>query len=335
MFLWYVPAPDEALLISGTRRHTPETEFRIVTGRGSFVWPLSQKARVLSLALRRAVIAEECVTSQGIRVIVQAIVVFKVGDDHASIASAARRFLSQQDRMEEIAGSMFAGHLRSAVAGITAEEVISQRDRVTDEFGKRGRAEMADLGIVVDAVEIQQIDDTSGYYRDLAAPYAAEAAKQARIAQVNADLEVCEREREVAELKAVYERDLELKRAGYLAETEKAKAEAAQAGPLAEARASQEVADQQMVVAKRQAELAAMRLDTEVKLAADAEAYRLRALAESDRDQAQLAADAEAYRMITIAQAEIQAARISSAADGHAGDQGRRGRLRRNSTDGV
>jgi flotillin len=330
MVLWYVPAPDEALLISGSKRHPEDADFRIVTGRGTFVWPLRQKARVLSLAAREAEVAEECVTSQGVRIIIRAVAVFRVGDDHASIASAARRFLSEQGRTAEIVARLLAGQLRSVVGGLTAEQVISERDQLTQDLRKRCRAEMSKLGLVVDALEIQQIEDTSGYIRDLAAPHAAAVAKQARIAQADADLAAAEREREVAELKATYERDLELKRAGYLAETGKVKAEAAQAGPLTEARAAQEVAEQQMVLAQRQADLTALRLEAEVRQAADAEAYRRRVLAEADRDQAKLAADAEAYRMITMAQAETQIAKMTAATDIPAPDQdqGRRGRLR-------
>jgi len=337
MLFWYVPAPDEALLITGSKHTTQDTEFRIVTGRGVFVWPIRQKVRILSLAVREAEIAEECMTSQGIRIIVRVVAVFKVGDDLASMASAARRFLSGQDRMDQVAGRLLAGQLRSVVGGLTAEQVITERDRVTRELSKRGGAEMGKLGLVVDAVEIQQIEDTSGYIRDLAAPHAAAVASQARIAQANADLAAAEREREVAELKAAYERDLELKRAGYLAQTQKVKAEAAQVGPLTEARAAQEVADQQMALAQRQADLTALRLEAEVRQAADAEAYRRRVLAEADRDQAKLVADAEAYRMITIAQAEVQAAKINAATDPPAADQdqARRGRLRQRRTGDV
>jgi flotillin len=313
MLLWYVPAPDEAVLISGSKRRQEDAEFRLVHGRGCFVWPVKHKARVLSLALREAEIAEECITSQGVRIIVRAVAVFKVGDDPASIASAARRFLSGQDRLEEVAGRMFAAHLRAVVGGMTAEQVVTERDRLTKELEKHSRAEMGKLGLFVDAVEIQQIEDTSGYIANLAAPHAAAVASQARVAQANSDLEASEREREVAELKAAYERDLELKRAGYLAETERAKAEAAQAGPLAEARAAQEVTEQQMVLAQRQADLTALRLEAEVRQAADAEAYKRRVLAEADRDQAKLTADAEAYRTITSAQAQTQAAKINAA----------------------
>jgi len=330
MLFWYVPAPDEALLISGSKHQRLDTGFRIVIGRGSFVLPIKQKARILSLALREVEIVEDCVTSQGVHLKVRAVAAFKIGDDLTLIAAAARRFLPAQNRMEEIVGPMLAGHLRSIIGGVTVEQIITERGRVTQEFKKRSSAEMERPGIVVDALEIQEIEDTSGYISNLAAPQAAAVAKQARIAQANADLEASEREREVAEFRAQYERDLEIKRAGYLAEIEKAKAEAAQAGPLTRARASQEVADQQIVLARRQADIAALRLDTEVRQAADAEAYRRRALAEADRDQARFAADAEAYRMIAIARAEAQTAKTNaeSAMTSENPDQGRRGRLR-------
>jgi uncharacterized membrane protein YqiK len=83
MLFWHVPAPNEALLISGSKRRKTEAQFRIVTGHGSFVLPVKQKARMLSLALREAVIEEECITNQGIRLNVRAVAAFKVGDDRA------------------------------------------------------------------------------------------------------------------------------------------------------------------------------------------------------------------------------------------------------------
>lgn len=134
MLFWHVPAPNEALLISGSKRRGQDTQFRIVTGHGSFVLPVKQKARVLSLALRESEIVEDCVTNQGIRLNVRAVAAFKVGDDSASIANAARRFLAEQNRMEELVGRIFAGHLRSIVGGLTVEQIIRERDRVAQEI---------------------------------------------------------------------------------------------------------------------------------------------------------------------------------------------------------
>jgi len=319
MFFWHVPAPNEALLISGSKRRSEETQFRIVTGHGSFVMPVKQKARVLSLALQEAEIVEDCITNQGIRLNVRAVAAFKVGDDQASIANAARRFLAEQDRMEVLVGRVFAGHLRSIIGGLTVEQIIRERDRVAQEVKDGSHAEMEKLGIVVDALEIQEIEDSSGYISNLAAPHAAAVASQARIAKAKADQEATERELAAAAMKAQFERDTAIKRAGFLAETDEAQARAAQAGPLAEAQAAQQVIQHQTVLAQRHAELAAQRLEAEVRRPADAEAYRKRTLAEADRDQARFAAEATAFSKRTIAEAEAEAntARAASLREGN------------------
>jgi len=309
MFFWHVPAPNEALLISGSKRQSQGTQFRIVTGHGCFVVPVKQKARVLSLALREAEIVEECITSQGIRLNVRAVAAFKVGDDQASIANAARRFLSEQDRMEELVGRVFAGHLRSIIGGLTVESIIRERDRVAQEVKDGSHSEMEKLGIVVDALEIQEIEDSSGYINNLAAPHAASVASQARIAKAHADQEASERELAAAAMKAQFERDTAIKRAGYLAETDQAQAVAAQSGPLAQAQAAQQVIQQQTALAQRQAELAAQRLEAEVRRPADVEAYRTSTLAEAERDQVRFAAEAEAYRTRALAEAQAEAIR--------------------------
>lgn len=317
MLLWHVPAPNEALLISGSKRRREDTQFRIVTGHGCFVLPVKQKARVLSLALREAEIIEDCITNQGIRLNVRAVAAFKVGDDPVSIANAARRFLSEQDRMEVLVGRVFAGHLRSIVGGLTVEQIIRERDRVAQEVKDGSHAEMEKLGIVVDALEIQEIEDATGYINNLAAPHAAAVASQARIAQAHADQEAAERELAVLAMKAQYERDTAIKQAGFLAETEEAKARAAQAGPLAEAQASQEVIEQQTALAERQAKLAAQRLEAEVRRPADAEAYRKRTLAEADRDQARFETEADAYRRRTVAEADRDQAKLAAEAEAY------------------
>jgi flotillin len=176
---------------------------------------------------------------------------------------------------------------------------------------------MEKLGIVVDALEIQEIEDSTGYINNLAAPHAAAVASQARIAQAHADQAAAERELAVAAMKAQYQRDAEIKQAGFLAETEEARARAAQAGPLAEAQASQQVIEQQTALAERQASLAAQRLEAEVRRPADAEAYRKRTLAEADRDQARFEAEADAFRKRTVAEAERDQARLSAEAEAY------------------
>jgi uncharacterized membrane protein YqiK len=316
MFFWHVPAPNEALLISGSRRKGEQTQFRIVTGHGSLVIPVKQKARILSLSLHEAEIAEECVTTQGIRLRIRAVAAFKVGDDNASIANAARRFLAEQDRMEELVGRIFAGHLRSIIGSLTVEEIIRERDRLAQEVKDGSHGEMEKLGIVVDSMLIQEIEDASGYINNLAAPHATAVASLARIAAAKADQEATQREQEAAALRAEYVRNTEIKQAGFAAEVQEAHARAAQAGPLAEARASQEVIEQQTALAERAAQLTAKQLESEVRRPADAEAYRQRTLAEASRDTIKLNVEAEANHRRQIADADADARK--ALADGEA-----------------
>ena len=314
MLFWHVPAPNEALLVSGSRsRADDDLQFRIVTGHGCFVLPVKQRARTLSLALRESEIVEDCVTSQGIRLTIQAVAAFKVGDDPISIANAARRFLTEQERLEELVGRIFAGHLRSIVGALTVEQLIRERDLVAQEVKEASHSEMEKLGIVVDALQIQEIVDKTGYIEHLAAPHAAAVASQARIAAAQADREAVEKEQEAAALKAAYERDAAIKMAGFRAETEQAHAKAAQSGPLAAARATQEVIEQQTLLAQRQADLAAQELEATVRRPADAEAYRVRALADAQRDQLMAEADALAYALRERSKAQAEANHLRAA----------------------
>src|SRR5260370_37281115 len=178
MMWWRVPAPNEALLISGSKgRRDGSEQFRIVTGHGALVLPIKQKARLLSLALREAEIVEDCITQQGIRLNVRAVAAFKVGDDPVSIANAARRFLAEQDKMEVLVGRVFAGHLRSIIGGLTVEQMIRERDRGAQEVKDGSHAQMEKPGIVVDALENQEIEESSEYTTNPPPPPAAAAAR--------------------------------------------------------------------------------------------------------------------------------------------------------------
>jgi flotillin len=315
MLFWMVPAPNEALLVSGSRRNAPDTQFRIVTGHGTFVLPVKQKARFLSLSLRESAIVEECITTQGIRLRVRAIAAFKVGDDPVSIANAARRFLAEQNRMEELVGRIFAGHLRSIIGSLTVEEIIRERDRLAQEVKDGSHGEMEKLGIVVDSLQIQEIEDASGYINNIAAPHAAAVASLARIAAARADQEATQREQEAAALKAQYVRDTEIKQAGFAAEVEQAKARASQAGPLAQAQASQQVIEQQTALAEREAQLTDKRLESQVRRPADAEAYKMRTLAEAGRDKVKAETEAEAFRQRALAEANRDTVSFSTEAE--------------------
>ena len=132
MLGWKVPAPDEAMLISGGK-NKGDTPFRVVTGHGAFVLPFFRKARYLTLSMAEAEVEERCVTKQGITLNVRAVIAFKVGNDDESIVNAGQRFLSDQEQMSILTGRIFAGHLRSIIGSMTVEEIVTERQRLATE----------------------------------------------------------------------------------------------------------------------------------------------------------------------------------------------------------
>src|SRR5207244_12739647 len=128
-----------------------------------------------------------CVTHQGMPLGIRGVVLFKVGDDYVSIANSARRFLDQQDQMDHRVHNVFAGHLRAIVGNMTVEEMIRDREKLTQLTRESSGTEMEKLGLIVDSLPIQEIEDPTGYITNQGRPHAAVVASQARIAQPHAD----------------------------------------------------------------------------------------------------------------------------------------------------
>jgi flotillin len=322
MFLYKVAEPNEALIISGLRAHhgpvgdAAGLGFKIIVGKGAFVIPGLQKVRRLSLDIHEAELDLECVTTQGIQVGVKAVVIYKIADDYQSIANAARRFLDQEEQMDVKVHNVFAGHLRSIVGTMTVEDLIRNRDKLTRATRESSASEMQRLGLTIDSLQIQEIDDQTGYVDNFAMPEAARVAKDARIAQAAADREATEREQEAEALKAAARSQSEIRQAQVMAEAQKAQAEAEQAGPLAGATARQQVVVQETKVAQLEAERTEQKLQAEVRKPADAEAYKKRTIAEADRDARISQAEAQA-REVEL-QASADAKRVKLEAEAHA-----------------
>jgi flotillin len=294
MLGYKVPDPDEAMLISGGRGRA-NAPFRVVTGHGAFIMPLFRKVRFLTLAMCEAEVAEKCVTQQGITLNIRAVIAFKVGNDTESIISAAQRFLSDQDQMSVLTGRIFAGHLRSIIGSMTVEQIIRERQKLATEVLDGSKEEMARIGLNVDALQIQSIDDDGlGYINAMSAPHNAAIQQQAQIAQAQANQAAAEAEQESQRNQAEFARQTAIVKAQYKAEVDKAQAQAAQAGPLAEAQAQREVLAMRTELAQRAAELRQQELVAEVVKPAEADAERVRILAVADAEKMKIQAEAAA-----------------------------------------
>ncbi|WP_370965813.1 SPFH domain-containing protein [Amycolatopsis sp. cg9] len=283
------------MLISGGKHSKGSSPFRVVTGHGAFVMPVFRKVRFLTLSMCEAEVTEVCVTKQAIALTVRAVIAFKVGNDTESIVNAGQRFLSDQDQMSVLTGRIFSGHLRSIIGSMTVEEIITERQKLATEVLDGSAVEMAKIGLSVDALQIQSIDDMKlGYIAAMAAPHNAAIQRDAQIAQAIANQTAAEAEQKSQRTQAEYARQTSIVQAQYRAEVDKAQAEAAQAGPLAQARAQQEVIDARTELAQREAELRQQQLVAEVIKPADAEAERIRILAQAEAEKMRVQAEAAA-----------------------------------------
>jgi uncharacterized membrane protein YqiK len=296
VFGYRVPAPNEALLISGRKqRGTDALPFKIVTGHGVFVVPVFSKASRLTLAMQEAEVIEDCFTKQGLTLGVEAVIAFKVGDDHESIAAAARRFQGDQSQMSTLVGRIFSGHLRSIIGSMTVEAIIREQQTLADAIVDASKTEMARIGLAVDSLQISSIDDKgAGYIKALAAPHQARVNQDAKVAQAAADQASAMAQQESMRNQAEYARQTAIAQARYQAEIDQAQQTAAQAGPLAAARAQQDVIAERSLVAQKNAELRQAELIAEVVRPAQAEAERITTLARAQADATRLSAEAAA-----------------------------------------
>src|SRR6266699_3050042 len=221
MFGYRVPAPDEAMLISG-RGGSPEgAPFRVVIGNGAFVTLVFSKVRYLTLSMQEAEVAETCVTKQGISLNVRSVIAFKVGNDQESIVNAGQRFLSDQDQMSVLTGRIFAGHLRSIVGSMTVEEIVTERQKLASEVLDGSKEEMGKIGLSVDSLQIQSIDDMKlGYIAAMSAPHNAVIQQKASIAQAQANQLAAQAQQESERRQAEYARQTSIVRAQYKAEVD-------------------------------------------------------------------------------------------------------------------
>ena len=312
---------NEALIVAGSRGAKVRDErgqlvgivgdkgVKVVVGGGTFVLPLVHKVGRLKLTVRQIdVHLDDAVTSQGIKVKVQGVATFKIGRDVESLRNAAERFLDAKDEhVDSIVKNVLEGSLRSIVGRLTIEELIMDRQKLQQEVQDAAKGDLATTGLLIDAFTIQSINDESGYVELLGQQKLAIVERDARMAKATNDQQAAVREAEAEQVKINAQRDVALKRADAQVQTAAAEARAAQAGPLAQADAQQEVVRKQTELAQLESARKQMELlSTTVRPAeAEAEAVAKRAEGEKRAKIAAAEAGAEAERLQGSAEAAV------------------------------
>ena len=303
-----VAGPNEAFIITGRKGKAGGNDTsgqKVVMGASVFVVPFVQKLGVIGLTSRQiGVSVPAAVSANGIRCTLEGVAVVKVGGTEELIRAAAQRFLGQQTEIDVFTREVLAGSLRAIVGRLSVEEIIRDRAAFAGAVAEEAENSLTGQGLVLDTFQLQDIQAEGDYLLDLGRPEAARAEKEAAIAEAIARRE-SEQARILAEEEiAVANRELSLKQAEIKALTDAAAANAAAAGPLAQAAKDREVLAAQELVAERRSELKERELDTEVRKPADAARYA-----------AEQEAEANKSREIAEAQASAEQVRLSGSAE--------------------
>src|SRR5579875_3772972 len=205
--------PNEALIVYGMRGQ------RVVKGHGTFIFPMFEHARTLSLELMSFDVApqQDLYTKQGVAVTVEAVAQIKVRSDTESIMTAAEQFLNKTPpEREGLIRLVMEGHLRGIIGQLTVEQIVKEPEMVGERMRATCAEDMSKMGLEVVSFTIKEVRDKNEYITNMGRPDIARIKRDAEIAAVEA------------------ERDTAIKRAIALREAAVAKATADQERVLAE-----------------------------------------------------------------------------------------------------
>jgi flotillin len=332
--------PNKALIVYGTQ------SFKCVYGGGTFVWPIFQQVATISLEVMTLdVTTPEVYTSQGVPIMVDGVAQVKIDGTEEMIRTAAEQFLDKSPgEVMNVALQTVEGHLRAILGTMTVEEAYSNRDAFAQRVQDVAASDLVNMGLRIVSFTIRDIRDKHGYLDALGKPRTAQVKRDATIGEAEAERDATIRsaaarqageeakyaaETEIAEAQKGYQ----IKAASYKKEVQQSQADADLSYELQKNRTSQEVKREEIKVqvvekegmidvetkeiARRQKEL-----EADVERPADAERYRMQALAEGQRSKYTIEAEgqaeasrrmgegeADAERAKGLAQAEVEKAR--------------------------
>jgi flotillin len=297
--LMVVGNPSEMLIISGKRQREGQG-YRTLIGGRTLVIPIIEK--VDKLGLRNMQVGLEVKAQSGggtmMPVIVNGVANVKVSSDPAERPNAIERFLGQPTQeIQRVARETLEGGLRAVIGKMTPEEIVEDRNKFVATVMEEVSDDFRKLGLVIDSVNIQNVNDEQQYLESIARKATADVLSAARKAEAEraAEASIKEAEADASARQAKAERDAE---ARTIEASSHQRAEQARLG------AEKAIAEADNDLRIRKAELAR---DAALK---EAEQQQAEAKAEQARLNATEVAAANASRDVAKAKAEGDAASV-------------------------
>ncbi len=323
--------PNVVMVVYGRKRRTADGKivgYRIVTGGATFIMPLLEEYRMISLNLIQIQLKiENTPNLDGVLITVEAVGNVKISSEPELLAAAIERFLGYGiDEITRQIHDILEGQLRQIIGTLRVEEIVQKREKITEQVTQNAAMDLSRIGIRCDLIVVNRISDALGYIEALGKKRTAEVIRDASIGQAEAQRDAtikasnARREGEQTRLDndaqiAAAQRDLDMKKATYNASVAEQQAIASQAGPRANAVAMQEVKKQEVKIQEVETEA---RIAVSMKEAERKEkelvATQIRP-AEAQKSAVVIAAEGEASAAVAKAEGEAKAVRIRAEGD--------------------
>lgn len=300
---------------------------------GGWAWTWCGVTNVQRLKLEVMTLTPKCEnveTSEGVPLTVTSIAQCKIANDKDLLSIAAEQFLGKDSaHIRSVILQTLEGHLRAILGTLTVEEVYKERDQFASLIREVAAPDVARMGIEVLSFTIKDVHDEVDYLASLGKARTACVKRDASvgIAQAERDASIREAECASAAMHFKYEaecrieeerKSLNIRKAEYDYEINSKKEEAKLAYELESARMQQQIKTKEMEVAltekKGRTSIETFEVDrvqqelkATVQLPAEAEAHRLKCIAEGYSEQTRAAAEADAFKIRAIGEAEAEA----------------------------
>lgn len=217
--LLYTCAPNEVLIFSGRKRiHQGKTlGFRLIKGGTGLKMPLVE--RVDRMDLTNMVIdisASNAYSKGGIPLTVQGVANVKIAGHEPVLNNAIERFLGKsRQEIIMVAKATLEGSLRGILATMTPEQVNEDKILFAERLVSEVEQDMTSLGLVVDTMKIQNVQDEVRYLESIGRRRNAEVLARARVAEAiaKADSMVRSAENRMREEEASIQAQIEIAKA--------------------------------------------------------------------------------------------------------------------------
>jgi flotillin len=248
--------PNELVVISGRRRKLADgttAGYRVLRGGRGFKRPLVESVGRMPLnSIPIELCIDDAMTDGMIPVSIEAKATVKLaGRESDGMDDAIERFLGKGvDAVAKTASQALQGAIRGVVATMSPEAANAKRLELAQQASGIAREDLKRLGIVLDFLQIQEVNDAQGYLAAIGRRRNADVQRDAKVAEATADAEARKvaaeqqrvgREAEVAAEQAIikHENALAVERANLLAEENRASERAGVAGHIS--RVSEEI----------------------------------------------------------------------------------------------